>query len=281
VARHPKLLSAWAKVDRADHHAHVLEAKLREWADAKEDPVIRQRWKNEPELQLTRVFVDSLKPIPGTWGVIIGDALNNYRSALDHLAYTLVGMGASASKLRKESFAKRVEFPYFREPLRSYGVEHSFVKPRLPGVDARYVLALAPFQPGQRPGRGQRGPLHALQRLNNLDKHRKPLLTHHVVTVGRTRGSFTFPVTMVPLLGWRHPKPDTELIRLAWYIGEPPIMSRVMNPSFDPDDLRMAVDFEPTCSIAFGDLKPRIEVQTVLSEVSKAVRQILETAERI
>ncbi|MGC1184893.1 MAG: hypothetical protein WBA31_07050 [Candidatus Dormiibacterota bacterium] len=91
----------------------------------------------------------------------------------------------------------------------------------LPGVGSGYANALAPFQPGQRPGR-RRGQLSVLHLLNNLDKHRKPLLTHHVVLRGTTQMSLAAPVTMVPIPGWSRLKPGTELVHLVWEFAQFP-----------------------------------------------------------
>lgn len=60
------------------------------------------------------------------------------------------------------------------------------------------------------------------------------------------------------------PEPGTELVHLVCEFGQPPVPTNVWNPAFNPEELSMSVKFVPACSIAFGDLKPRLEVEKVL-----------------
>ncbi|HUZ88828.1 MAG TPA: hypothetical protein VMU49_03245 [Candidatus Acidoferrales bacterium] len=256
-----------------------MRGYIRRWANVEDDPVIRQRWQDEPELHYTRVYVESLKPIPKPWGPLIGDAIHNYRSALDHLGYALVKAGTASADLRDERNAKRVYFPYFTGNLSGY-LTSSFVAERLPGVDSRYIAALAPFQPGLRPGE-RRWQLKALQRLDDLEKHREPLLTPHLLMWTNLIASHPMPFDVEVIPGWKHLKPGTELVHLVWKFGKPPKAAKVLDITVDCDNPSMDVKYTPTCSIVFGDLKPRREVKQVLGESSKVVRQILEAIERI
>jgi hypothetical protein len=229
-------------------------------------------------LHFTRVFADSLKPIPEPWGLLIGDAIHNYRSALDHLAFALVRAGSRANVIRDPKRVKRIYFPYFGEALAIY--PNKWVADKLPGVDTGYVKALAPFQSGLRPGK-RRWQLRALQRLDDLEKHREPLLTHHAIIFTNLITSTPSPAVVQVVPGWDHIKAHTEFVRFVWQFGKAPFPTKHPSTGIDFDNPGMGVKFQPTCGIAFGDLKPRREVRDVLAEFSAVVRKILQAVEAI
>ncbi|MFZ0994650.1 MAG: hypothetical protein WAO09_01525 [Candidatus Dormiibacterota bacterium] len=270
--RRPNLADARQKLRRADHYVEVLHEVLEVWNGAEDDAVIVQRWKDEPELQYTSVYVERLKPIPEAWGLIVGDALNNYRSCLDHLAYALVRCGAASSSLRSEKFCIKVEFPMDRGAFS--------VRRRLPGVDNRYIEALAPFQPGKRPGT-RRWQLGALRRLNNVDKHRKLLMTHHALGFTELRSGTPAPVRVEPLPGALYPKPNTELVRLHWRYGRPPRPVKYLNSGINFENPSMDVQFEPTCTIVFRQNLPDRQVTNVLLAISGVAGELIEAIERV
>jgi len=55
---------------------------------------------------------------------------------------------------------------------------------------------------------------------------------------------------------------------------------KILNPVVDLDKLSVGVQFEPLCSIAFGDLKPRLESETGVPELPATIWGILEAIER-
>ncbi|MGH7776349.1 MAG: hypothetical protein ACREPI_04130 [Candidatus Dormibacterales bacterium] len=272
------LASARLKLKRGDYHLLTLEQEVGEWASPEDDPVIVQRWQHEHQLQYTSVFAERLKPIPESWGLLIGDTLNNYRSCLDHLAYAITRLGSA--NLRDEKVARSVEFPILRCPLRDLSAAHPDMTRVLPGASVTYVVALLPFQPGKRPGI-RRWQLAALKRLNNLDKHREPLLIHHVVSYAHLLSSTPRPVTVEPRPGAFRPKAGAEIVRLVWQFGQPPFATENLNAGFNPDEPQMGVQFNPACTVAFRQPMARREVLRAMWDISLHIAELLEAVDRI
>ena len=77
------------KLSRAEKHLCDLDAAIRFFCESKP---YRISVKPHPvaEIDYVRLFVESVTPVPAEIGLIIGDAVHNLRSALDHLAFQLV-----------------------------------------------------------------------------------------------------------------------------------------------------------------------------------------------
>jgi hypothetical protein len=106
--------------------------------------------------------------MPIRWRLLLGDVANNYRAALDHLAWALVSRGRASGKLtRKQENA--VYFPYARSRT-SFNGELSR---KLPGVKRADIAKIRMCQPYHHPHRSQaRHALVLLAGINNGDKHR-------------------------------------------------------------------------------------------------------------
>jgi hypothetical protein len=76
-----------AKIDRAGEHIDALNGEIRHWAEGNPYSI-----EAEPKGQSThhRIYV-RLHEVPDVrrWGLLLGDAVHNMRSALDHLVYAL------------------------------------------------------------------------------------------------------------------------------------------------------------------------------------------------
>ena len=92
-----------AKVERARHHIEEADGAIREFlsrrpyrfiVEADEDPSYK------------RIVLTDAEPIPSTFSPIIGDAIHNLRSALDHVAWSL---------FRSKGIPdKDIQFPMYR-----------------------------------------------------------------------------------------------------------------------------------------------------------------------
>ena len=80
------------KVGRAKHHISDLE-KRRDAFLADEPYRIGAKPHPIPEIEHTRLYVESVKPVPTDIPLILGDAIHNLRAALDHAAWQLVEAG--------------------------------------------------------------------------------------------------------------------------------------------------------------------------------------------
>ena len=229
------LSSADAKFERAKFHAHELQDNIRKWVHDDVNPVIRIGLEDDPKRQRTLAYAESIKDVPPEWGLILGDALHNYRSALNHAVGALVLIGSNP-----EAFVdpdSGFQFPVCDTSRSDFFAPKGRVrKSQLPGVPLKYLRAISQFQPYHR--RRSRWALSALKLLNDLDKHRKPILaTHHVaaqlasVPLGYGEDTKTPVGTFKSLRPRGRLQPGTKLAYLIWLTNERPI---ILVPPYGP-----------------------------------------------
>lgn len=105
-------------------------------------------------------FVESAAPIPDRIPLLAGDGIQNLMSALDHLAYQLVG---SDTEDRPPS-PNRIYFP-IADDATAY---ESKKRDKMAGATAETLSAIDAL----RPYKGGNDALWRLYRLNNIEKHR-------------------------------------------------------------------------------------------------------------
>jgi hypothetical protein len=172
MAHDPLFDSAWFKWGQAIVHTQALAADIRaRGGDGEADPPFGFWTKYEPKRHGISVVVGEIEPIPVRWGLLLGDIANNYRAALDHLAWALVTRGQKppgTGKLTRGQ-EKSVYFPIYE-----YRAEYNAqLAGKLPGVrraDAAKVRGRQPYHYGARAR--SRHALVLLAGINSGDKHR-------------------------------------------------------------------------------------------------------------
>ncbi len=202
-----------------------------------------------------RVVVDSAPPdLPASFAARFGDAIHNYRSALDHVAWQLVRHG-SGWPLKDERAANAVQFPIY-DTLGGFRYNQSR---RLPGVD-QDAMAFIQARHGYVRGNATNNELLALAKLSNDDKHRALHVFAGLFRFLKSNVTFTecLPVS------WENPperpalKPGAELVRGTAVVTGP-------NPKVD-------MELRPTVEIVvedWGDFYGTLEVVSV--EVAKVL----------
>jgi hypothetical protein len=145
------------KVHRAKQHVSDVERQVATFLESKPYQVGTKR-----ELETTKLiyYVVGVAEAPVNIAAVTGDALQNLRSALDHLAYRLVVVGLGTIP----SNPKYIEFPIADSQRQYPSLRDGKVKgARQPAKDA--IDAVKPY-PGGNDG------LWRLHKLNNIDKHR-------------------------------------------------------------------------------------------------------------
>jgi hypothetical protein len=134
-----RLIGCWAKRQRAEEHVNEF-AK---------------------ELSQHLAFDPTLANIPSLhWAVVVGDAVHNFRSTLDHLVFQLVLMDGGAP----------TELTQFPIALGKGDFKRQAAR-RMRGVTAQHHDAVREFQP-YRSEDPNFHPLALLKDLSNIDKHR-------------------------------------------------------------------------------------------------------------
>lgn len=99
---------------------------------------------------------------PSEIGLILGDALHNYRAALDHLAWQIVNAAGTPKNTRSVYFPVVTAAARFPEDLQK----------KMPGVSNMVASIVQRFQPFTNGSRSYEHPFAILHAWNNIDKHR-------------------------------------------------------------------------------------------------------------
>jgi hypothetical protein len=191
-------------------------------------------------------------------GLVIGDALNNYRATLDHLVWDLVKLGASPRLTRKEEGMVQYPFGATRRQLRGQRAA------RMPGVDDRFWRVIEANQPYRRDEHGRA--LRHLNRLTNLDKHRQIVPT--VFALADFRGT-------VNLTGCTIAEFQPRAPRRSLYVGAKLLPTRV-TPIADEFDVQIEGEFIVEPSLGY-----RVPVQPTVLSIRDVVLDILSQCERM
>lgn len=155
----PSLAGSHEKLRRAHEQLVALEELFGSFIERQEQVFTTEFERHEGKATGDCVFrISRIAEPPAVWGVLIGEAVHNLRSSLDHLAWAL-----AHRPWRKTQFPMfmRAEDAWSREAL-------SMVK----GIPAKYVALMERAQPYNAKGPPVEHVLAVLNHLSNHDKHR-------------------------------------------------------------------------------------------------------------
>jgi len=158
------------KIDRADEHIMTLEKAIRAFLNSNPYEV---NTTYDDKRQLV-YYVSKAEPIPSNLPIIAADAIQNLRSALDHLAYQLYLIGTGGATVRRN---RQTQFPVGMDATK-YAEQ---VGNRTNGMRADAITVFNSLEPYKG---GKNEIIWKLSELNNLDKHRL------LITVGSHYASF-------------------------------------------------------------------------------------------
>ncbi len=165
-----------AKLRRAKEHVDTLRAKIG-LAGHPDPRVIPLRRKYEPEYGAVVYRIERVIQVGDDWGLIVGDAVQNMRSALDHLAWALAVRHFGGVEPTDDKIIRDIQFPILSKA--DDWPTHRFLR----HMDLADVDKLERYQPFkytsagrfilklQRPG-AIVCPLEELAAMSNSDKHR-------------------------------------------------------------------------------------------------------------
>jgi hypothetical protein len=281
-SRDPLFDSAWFKWVGAIVHAQTLQADVdARRRDGDADPVRAFRTEYHSKRHGFAVIVDEVAPMSLRWCLLVGDIANNYRAAVDHLAWALVSRGRTppgTGKLRQENL---VAFPICEKRSEFRGA----LRKKLPGVrraDQAKVRRRQPYQYGARTR--NRHALALLASINNADKHRtiQPLWsfpTRVDIKVTHVRDCVLRPIRFRRRA--EHVQVGTELAFIgARKVGPNPEIEVQLNVTAEPTtDQSISIrEWSDRCGILifqllreFSDQPPGIdEVGAILAHVPRS-----------
>ena len=217
------------KVDWAEKHLDALDAEIHRWTSGPRNPRRLQRIRDGVPPTEFRAQFRFDPPILDTVPMLIGDAVHNLRSALDHLACALADLEVPPTS---ETGQPDIEFPI-------YISEAEFIKrgarriEKLPPSAQDEIKSLQPYRAGNN-ARFQL--LWALHRLDIIDKHRR---------ISILAGRYSLPDNFVP-----QGRQGDEVIRdgRIYVFFEDGDIIRI--PGVDPE---FKPDITGTIAIQFGD----------------------------
>ena len=150
---HHRLQGVWRKIARAD--SFLLELTLIEHDVQKQ---FRDALDVERDGDVSSYRITAVPDVPAEYGLILGDALHNYRAALDHLAYQLIVAGGLEP-------TDRTAFPLLDDPCKASALAD--IKPGLPEKVRRVLDSVQPCRNAEPADH----PLRILHKLDIADKH--------------------------------------------------------------------------------------------------------------
>jgi hypothetical protein len=152
------------KVKRAYEHIDQLDVACKAFKNT--GPYVA-RTKRDPQTRKLHYYAAKVDPVPVQVVLLLGDAIHNLRSALDHLAYQLVfvGTNGAGNADRPNDPFRHVEFPVADSLA-------EFVSPRIQRKIEGATQAAKDAIANTKPYKGGNDTLWELHRLNNIDKHR-------------------------------------------------------------------------------------------------------------
>ncbi|HSZ06554.1 MAG TPA: hypothetical protein VK778_15305 [Solirubrobacteraceae bacterium] len=171
MAYDPLFDSAWHKWAQAMRHSEALEAEIKTMRrDGRPQPGFASRAKYEAHRHGFGVYVERIAETPPRQLLLLGDAANNFRAALDHLAWAVVCRGHTPpDKLTKDE-QRAVYFPIVGTTWRQFDGE---LPSKLPGVRRADVAKIRAHQPYKKGARARpRHYLTLMKEINDGDKHR-------------------------------------------------------------------------------------------------------------
>jgi hypothetical protein len=153
------------------------------------------------------VAIGALPHLRNDCGLAVGDVIQNFRAALDHLAWDLVRIGLDPDPKKPQN----VQFPM----ATSYSSYQGQIRSRLPGVPVAQLAVVRRFQPYRR-GDGPTA-VRWLRNLSDKDKHRVLIPTLvNVRDVTNLTVNSSWPVESLTYLV-AHPRPlnlGTQILRV-------------------------------------------------------------------
>jgi hypothetical protein len=229
-----------SKLIRSEQHLRELGPEIRRWVQSRPYRIIDELDPDTGDNVISGQLRESPPPLIPQ---LTGDCLQNLRSCLDHLACALAV--ANKGALTDEE-AMKVEFPIFRYV--GHFQKHGMSQIKHLSVGAQTIIDK--LQPCH-----TRNPtshlLWFLHMLNNIDKHRRVLLTT-VMSLGA--GVTQPPGAVMPFFTLSNDAGSSETItELARY--------RCVDPK---DDNRLKVGFHPTLIMLFGDISTEERIVNIL-----------------
>jgi hypothetical protein len=180
----PRVRDIDLKVERAKHHIRQLDIAIRRFDKSEPYTLSIQ---HKPNIGHVALYVASLEPVPEYIALIIGDAVHNFRSALDHLAWQLVEAGGGVPD-------KDTYFPICQNAQQYASAVGKGEIKKIPVGTKEALSAVQPYICGN-------DTLWHIHELDRIDKHRLLITT----TTAIKKWSIVIDPSIGREIGWEEP----------------------------------------------------------------------------
>jgi hypothetical protein len=212
----PDLSGVRLKLDRAEHHIETLRAEIEAFRQREPKPFgfRTEEWpRQDGSIEYVLYAVVREYP-PREWALIIGDAVQNIRSALEHLAYEL-----STPTGRRRG----TQFPIFKEE-RLFKERGEPKIATITGDERKLIERVQPYNAEKIPAND---PLAILNKLSNLDKHRLLVTTVAAVSERETWVGSDHAETLFTFIETGPVKHDAKIVVLTAAPKDPSVKMNV------------------------------------------------------
>jgi len=148
--------SAKLKLERAQEHVRKLDLLFTEFMDARPHMLVVKDKRDDRGLWQMRLEIESTISPPTEIGIVLGDAVHNFRCALDHMTWELIGIDGGAQD-------RYTAFPTGNTQINFESRVKGMITPRQDTKQFFVDLAVYPTGYGEI--------LYGLHLLDNADKH--------------------------------------------------------------------------------------------------------------
>jgi hypothetical protein len=254
--------SAQLKIDRANHHIGDVDARRDVFLAT--NPC-KLRAQHNPQTAYTDYMVEDVAEVDQAISLVIGDAVHNLRSALDHLAVALV-KDAGATPTTKTYFP-------ISDSLSKYAANSPGQVDGIRGTDKNIIDSLQPYLGGD-------DRFWRLHRMDITDKH------NLILTQTQCIGGINYAVSeaetaemfgMSDFFG-RTPSTEKKPVMVPW-VG-PLLIPKKGEILFRfPGNTEKDEDMRPSFDIAFGDVEvfKGKRVLPSLRELANLVQRVVDS----
>lgn len=182
------------KLERAKQHLEELKGAIQAFFTSQPYKIGTKR---DPQTRMLIYYLTEVKVVPPTIAVISGDVIQNLRSTLDHLAYSLF-----LEETKGTLPGRHIYFPIEKDAA-TYEKEKARKTKGISDASRQRIDKTMPYKGGN-------DTLWQIGELNNIDKHRL------LLTVGSSFGSFDFGAYAMKDL--RKLMPDKELPDMPFFL---------------------------------------------------------------
>jgi len=170
AAYDPLFDDAWVKFQWAAAQGEMLKRGVERANELDVEPGLVAEQEFHPEFHGFSIYITAVPANPTAWGLLLGDVIHAYRSALDYAAWAAVQRGSQPPTTLTEVQRRKVAFPCCETSWKDFRKSMRKHAPGVTGADRTAIQWIQPYSFSER--RRRRHILPALVDYDNVHKHK-------------------------------------------------------------------------------------------------------------